>query len=279
MNKAKLLLSLKDACLKDASYKNVSLENNSAHTRTNTLGPFSVDIKSNQRIAILGPSGAGKSTLLQIMSGLHEYFGDIQFLSKPIKRWGVHELAYRRAFLPQQHETAFNLSVELIISLGRVAREHDPKLVQIIKESARAARVEHLLERSYQSLSGGEKARVHLARVFAQLWDQHNGIMLIDEPLTALDPGLQIELLSSILSFCQDRSHTLVAILHDIQQAIEHFERLILIKDGKIVADLPSHPAPQKELEILYEMRLERLTRPGRKDLLLPSDLRSSYTN
>jgi iron complex transport system ATP-binding protein len=279
MNKAKLLLSLKDACLKDASYKNVSLENNNAHTRTNTLGPFSVDIKSNQRIAILGPSGAGKSTLLQIMSGLHEYFGDIQFLSKPIKQMSVQELSCRRAFLPQQHETAFNLSSELIIRLGRVAREQDPELIQVIKWSARAARAEHLLQRSYQTLSGGEKARVQLARVFAQLWDQHNGILLIDEPLTALDPGLQIEMLFAILKFCQDRSLALVAILHDIQQAIEHFERLILIKNGKIMADLPSHPAPQKELEILYEMRLERLTRPGRKDLLLPSDLRSSYTN
>jgi len=67
--------------------------------------------------------------------------------------------------------------------------------------------------------------------------------------------------------------------LHDIQQAIEHFDRLILIKDGKIMADLPSDPAPQRELEILYEMDLERLTRPGRKDLLIPSGLRCSYTN
>jgi iron complex transport system ATP-binding protein len=120
---------------------------------------------------------------------------------------------------------------------------------------------------------------VHLARIFAQLWDQHNGILLIDEPLAALDPGLQIELLLAILKFCQERSLALVAILHDIQQAIEHFERLILIKDGKIMADLPSDPAPQRELEILYEMNLERLTRRGRKDLLIPSDLRCSYTN
>jgi iron complex transport system ATP-binding protein len=135
------------------------------------------------------------------------------------------------------------------------------------------------LGRSYQTLSGGEKARVHLARVFAQLWDQHSGILLIDEPLAALDPGLQIELISAILKFCQERSLSLVAILHDIQQAIEYFERLILIKDGKIMADLPSDTAPQRELESLYEMDLERLTRPGRKDLLIPSDLRSSYTN
>jgi len=269
MYQSNILLSLKDARVK----------NNSAHARANTLGPFSIDIKSNERIAILGPSGAGKSTLLQIMSGLYEYFGDIEFLSKPLRQMSVQELSYKRAFLPQQHETAFNLSVELIISLGRVTREHDPELVQIIKESARAARAEHLLERSYQTLSGGEKARVHLARVFAQLWDQENGILLIDEPLSALDPGLQIELLLAILKFCQDRSITLVAILHDIQQAIEHFERLILIKDGKIMADLPSDPAPQRELEILYEMNLDRLTRPGRKDLLIPSGLRCSYTN
>jgi iron complex transport system ATP-binding protein len=274
MHQSNILLSLKDASL-----KSVRVKNNNVQDYANTLGPFSIDIKSNERIAILGPSGAGKSTLLQIMSGLYEYFGDIEFLSKPLRQMSVQELSYKRAFLPQQHETAFNLSVELIISLGRVTREHDPELVQIIKESARAARAEHLLERSYQTLSGGEKARVHLARVFAQLWDQHNGILLIDEPLAALDPGLQIELLLAILKFCQDRSLALVAILHDIQQAIEHFERLILIKDGKITADLPSDPAPQRELEILYEMNLDRLTRPGRKDLLIPAHLRCTYAN
>ena len=274
MHQTNILLSLKDASLKSARVKN-----NKVQDCANTLGPFSIDIKRNEHIAILGPSGAGKSTLLQIMSGLHEYFGDIQFLSKSIKQMSVQELSYKRAFLPQQHETAFNLSVELIISLGRVTREPDSELVQIIRESARAARAEHLLGRSYQTLSGGEKARVHLARVFAQLWDQHSGILLIDEPLAALDPGLQIELISAILKFCQERSLSLVAILHDIQQAIEYFERLILIKDGKIMADLPSDPAPQRELESLYEMDLERLTRPGRKDLLIPSDLRSCYTN
>jgi iron complex transport system ATP-binding protein len=274
MHQSNILLSLKDASL-----KSVRVKNNSAHARANTLGPFSIDLKSNERIAILGPSGAGKSTLLQIMSGLHEHFGDIEFLSNPIRQMSVKELSYKRAFLPQQHETAFNLSGELIISLGRVSREYDPELVEIIRESARAARAEHLLERSYQTLSGGEKARVHLARVFAQLWDQHNGILLIDEPLAALDPGLQIELLLAILKFCQDRSLALVAILHDIQQAIEHFERLILIKDGNITADLPSDPAPQRELEILYEMNLDRLTRPGRKDLLIPAHLRCTYAN
>ncbi len=274
MYQTNILLSLKEASL-----KSVRLKNNSIHDHGNTLGPFSIDIKTNERIAILGPSGAGKSTLLQIMSGLYGYFGDIEFLSKPLRQMSVQELSYKRAFLPQQHETAFNLRGELIISLGRVSREHDPELLQIIRESARAARAEHLLERSYQTLSGGEKARVHLARIFAQLWDQHNGILLIDEPLAALDPGLQIELLLAILKFCQERSLALVAILHDIQQAIEHFERLILIKDGKIMADLPSDPAPQRELEILYEMNLERLTRRGRKDLLIPSDLRCSYTN
>jgi iron complex transport system ATP-binding protein len=260
------------------SLKDVSLKHSSAHARRNTLGPFSIDIKSNESIAILGPSGAGKSTLLQLMSGLKDCAGSIEFLSKPLSQMNVQELSYKRAFLPQQHEAAFNLSSELIISLGRVAREHDPELIQITKESARAARVEHLLDCAYQTLSGGEKARVHLARVFAQLWDQHNGIMLIDEPLAALDPGLQIELLEAILTFCHKRSLTVIAILHDIQQAIEHFERLILIKDGKIMADLPSHPAPQRELEILYEMKLERFIRPGRKDLLIPCNPRRPHT-
>jgi iron complex transport system ATP-binding protein len=262
MTENQIILSLKD----------VSPKYSNAQASRNTLGPFSIDIKSNERIAILGPSGAGKSTLLQIMSGLRDCTGSMNFLSKPLSQMSVQELSFKRAFLPQQHETAFNLSSELIISLGRVAREHDPELIQIIKES-----VEHLLGRAYQTLSGGEKARVHLARIFAQLWDQHKGILLIDEPLVGLDPGLQIDLLEAILIFCHKRSLTVIAILHDIQQAIEHFERLILIKDGKIFADLPSHPAPQRELELLYEMKLERFTRPGRKDLLIPCNPRCSH--
>jgi iron complex transport system ATP-binding protein len=192
----------------------MSLSEASIKARQRSLGPFSFKIRKNERIAILGPSGAGKSSLLQIMTGLRDHTGQIEFLSKPMKRWGLQELACKRAFLPQQHEIAFNLSSEMIISLGRVAREHDPQLLSIIQESAKAARAEHLLNQNYQTLSGGERARVHLARIFAQLWDQQNGILLIDEPLAALDPGLQIELLSSILNFCQDRSHTLVAVLH-----------------------------------------------------------------
>jgi iron complex transport system ATP-binding protein len=251
----------------------ISLSGASIRARKSRLGPFSLKIQHNQRIAILGPSGAGKSSLLQIMAGLHEHTGQVEFLSKPMKQWSVQELACHRAFLPQQQEIAFNLSTEMIIGLGRVARNHDPQLLDIIQGSAKAARAEHLLRRNYQILSGGEKARIHLARIFAQLWDQQNGILLMDEPLAALDPGLQIELLSSIVGFCQNRSHALVAILHDVQQAIEYFERLLLIKDGKIMADLLTHPAPKKELELLYEMRLEGISRPGRKDLLIPCGL------
>jgi iron complex transport system ATP-binding protein len=248
----------------------MSLSGASIKARQSSLGPFSLKIRKNESIAILGPSGAGKSSLLQIMTGLHDHTGQIEFLSKPMKRWGVQELACKRAFLPQHHEIAFNLSGEMIISLGRVARGHDPQLLEIIQESAKVARAEHLLRRAYPRLSGGEKARVHLARIFAQLWDQQNGILLIDEPLAALDPGLQIELLTSIMSFCQNRSHALVAVLHDIQQAIEYFDRLLLIKDGQFTADLPTYPVPKCELELLYEMSLECIARPGRKDLLIP---------
>jgi iron complex transport system ATP-binding protein len=256
----------------------MSLSDVTIRARNSSLGPFSFKIKKNERIAILGPSGAGKSSLLQIMTGLHDNTGQIEFLSKSLKHWSLQELACKRAFLPQQHEIAFNLSSEMIISLGRVAREHDPQLLEIIQESAKAARAEHLLQRPYQTLSGGEKARVHLARIFAQLWDQQDGILLIDEPLAALDPGLQIELLSSILNFCQDRSHTLVAVLHDIQQATQYFDRLLLIRDGQVMADLPSHPVPKHHLEALYEMRLECIERPGRKGLLIPCGQDCTYT-
>ena len=119
-------------------------------------------------------------------------------------------------------------------------------------------------------MSGGEKARVHLARIFAQLWDERGGLILVDEPLASLDPGLQIELLSSIKQYAFNRNHTLVAILHDINQAMQNFERLILVKDGKMMGDILSGVQAVPDLEGLYGVRLDMVNIAGLPPLVFP---------
>ena len=92
----------------------------------------------------------------------------------------------------------------------------------------------------------------------------------MDEPLASLDPGLQIELLQSMRRYADDRNHAIVAILHDINQAIQHFDRLILIKDGKMVGDHSSGIAVIPDLADLYQIQLDAIERDGLPPWVFP---------
>ena len=225
------------------------------------FGPFSTSVRAGERIAILGPSGAGKSTLLTLMSGERAAAGgQVQFLGRGLATWSLQDRAHHRAVLPQSSEVAFGLPVELVIGLGRVARAHDPLLDPIVKQAASLARAAHLLGRRFDTLSGGERARVQMARVFAQLWDVNDGLVLVDEPLAALDPGLQFDLLDSLDSYAAQRGHAVVAILHDINHAVLGFDRLWLVADGKLVDDVACSAAAVPALEALYGIALTCMT-------------------
>ncbi|MCW5230878.1 ATP-binding cassette domain-containing protein [Verminephrobacter eiseniae] len=222
-----------------------------------SFGPFSLHITPGERIAILGPSGAGKSTLLKLMS--REWkptTGQVSFHGQRLADWSLSDLSRHRAVLPQSGDVAFGLQADLVVGLGRVARVHDPHLADIVQASATLAHAAGLLRRRFDTLSGGEQARIQLARVFAQLWDAHDGLILVDEPLAALDPGLQLDLLDSLEAYAFARHHGLVAILHDINQAMLGFDRLLLLKGGKLVADLPSSAEAVPALESLYGIAL-----------------------
>jgi iron complex transport system ATP-binding protein len=222
-----------------------------------SFGPFSLQVAPGERIAILGPSGAGKSTLLKLMSReCTPATGQVLFNGQRLVDWTLPNLSRHRAVLPQSSDVAFGFQTDLVIGVGRVARVHDPKLSDIVEASATLAHAAHLLGRRFDTLSGGEQARVQLARVFAQLWDVHDGLILVDEPLAAIDPGLQCDLLDSLDAYATDRHHALVAILHDINQAMLGFDRLLLVKGGKLVADLPSCAKAVPALESLYGISL-----------------------
>jgi iron complex transport system ATP-binding protein len=223
---------------------------------TARFGPFSIDIAAGERIAILGPSGAGKSTLLRLISG--EYFTEVGERSLdeiPIHSFTPASLSHRLAVLPQSYPNTFDMPVRLVIELGRLGRASHDGLHEIVNQAAALARADHLLSRTTRNLSGGELARVHLARVFAQFWDVCNGLLLVDEPLAAFDPGLQTELFEKMSTFSRMRNHALVAVLHDVQLALQGFERLLMIKDGKLFADCPASREALPQLERLFGVR------------------------
>ncbi|MCY4754741.1 ATP-binding cassette domain-containing protein [Pelomonas aquatica] len=225
------------------------------------FGPFDLRVDAGERVALLGPSGAGKSTLLTLMSGdIAPTTGRVLLDGRPAAALEPRVRARRRAVLPQSHQVAFGLPVELIVSLGRWSGSTGENHDRWVRQALAWASAGHLHGRRYDQLSGGEQARVQLARVLAQLADARPGLLLVDEPLASLDPGLQLELLDTLGRFCRERGHALVAVLHDIQQALNGFERLLLVRRGQLQADLPAGTAALPALETLFGLRLQVLT-------------------
>ncbi|MDI1261539.1 ATP-binding cassette domain-containing protein [Aquabacterium sp.] len=221
-------------------------------------GPYDLSLDQGERVAILGPSGAGKSTLLKLIAGdLAPSSGHVWLGGDRLHELDRQTLSTTRAVLPQGHAVAFGLDVALVVALGRSARLQDPNLHAIVWQSLALARASHLRSRRFDTLSGGEQARVQLARVFAQLWDREGGLVLLDEPLAALDPGLQFDLMDAIHAFATERQHAVIAVVHDINQAFGSFDRLWLVRDGKLFADTPVGPDAIGPLGDLYGIGLQ----------------------
>ncbi|TDR73625.1 ATP-binding cassette domain-containing protein [Paludibacterium purpuratum] len=224
------------------------------------FGPFSLAIGPGERVALLGPSGAGKSSLLRLMAGeLPPCAGTVSLAGRDLADWSPSLLARQRAVLPQSHHVAFGLRAELVIALGRIGRDDECSSGGIVLAAAKLAACEHLLARRIDTLSGGEAARVHLARIFAQLWETEAGLILVDEPLAALDPGLQHRLSHRLDRFAHERGHAVVAVLHDINHAVRHFDRLLLLQAGRLADDLPARALEGDRLRALYGLPFGRV--------------------
>lgn len=226
-----------------------------------------LNVEKGERIAVLGPSGSGKSTFLKLLAkDIDPDLGEIYFLDKLMVDWSYQELSFYRAVLPQAQEIGFDFSVDLIVGLGCLNQKNISELEvkKLTKNSLSSAMASHLAGRPYMTLSGGEKARVQLARIFAQMWNMREGLLLVDEPFAALDPYLQIALLSNLCDFAKQRALTVIAILHDVNHALHYFDRVIFIKEGLMNFDQPMNKVNRIDLENLYGIKfLELKTNDG----------------
>jgi iron complex transport system ATP-binding protein len=224
------------------------------------FGPYTLRIRSAETIAILGPNGVGKSTLLKILSGVYKpSSGHIFFNDRLLNSWSTDILSKNRAVLSQSQNIAFAWAVELGIGLGRLARPQGAVNDQIVARAASMLDVTHLLKRTVDTLSGGELARVQLARVFAQLWDVQDGFILMDEPIAAVDPGLQDLILENLMRFARIRRHAVIAVVHDLNHALRYFSRLILLHADGSLECVESGLKAKHALERLYGVRLSCL--------------------
>jgi len=222
------------------------------------LGPINLKIETGQTYALIGPSGAGKSTFLRLLCGdLKPDEGGIYLEHQPLQDWHLKDLSRIRAVLPQSHAISFDLLVELLVSLGRVDM---PLNQSYLKAALELAHASHLIDRQFHSLSGGESARVQLARIFYQLWDCQNGYLFMDEPIASLDPGLQHEVLQSAISFSKERNLALLTIVHDMNQANRYFDHVLMLDRCGKLKILNKNSNAIFQLEKLYEMKLKAVT-------------------
>jgi iron complex transport system ATP-binding protein len=196
-------------------------------------------------VAVLGENGAGKTTLLRALAG--ERFGpplrasgSVRINGRPIERLDARTRARLRAVLPQHSDSAFSFTALEVAALGRYAFGGSGSEDRAIARHALAlADAAHLSERELPTLSGGERARVHLAAAFAQLWERECDearYLLLDEPTAALDLAHQHHVLGTVRAFAAQRALGVLAIVHDLNLAALYADRLYVLRDGALLA-------------------------------------------
>ena len=222
---------------------------------SNVLVDVDVRLKPGEVLGVLGPNGAGKSTLVGALSGeLPLNAGEVLLHQKPLHDWHGPERARCLAVLPQSSNLSFGFRVDEVVGLGRLPHDTGFEADRTIVAAAlRAADAQHLAQRSYLSLSGGEQQRVHLARVFAQLWPGRTGqVLLLDEPTAMLDPQHQHSTLHAIRQFAELGGAVLV-ILHDLNLAARYCDCLLLMAGGHVqLSGTPEQVLQAEPLKSLF---------------------------
>ncbi|MEN8719712.1 MAG: heme ABC transporter ATP-binding protein [Oceanococcaceae bacterium] len=203
------------------------------------LKQVSLHFPCGQMHAVIGPNGGGKSTLLAVLAGtLRPQGGTVQLHGRDLQDWSRRALACTRAVLPQAVPAQLPFSVAEVVALGR--HPHPAEAAQV-----RHQRVQHCLDRvgllalisqPYNRLSGGQKARVQMARCLAQIMGTPGpGMVLLDEPTASLDPRWQHDLLRQARALAED-GHGVVCVLHDLNLAARYADTVTLLHQGQVQA-------------------------------------------
>ncbi|SDR85006.1 ABC transporter ATP-binding protein [Corynebacterium timonense] len=197
-----------------------------------------VDIPAAQFTAIIGPNGCGKSTLLKAFARILTPSAGAVFLGgDDLRDFTGKHAATRLAFLPQSTVTPPDITVAELVKRGRyphqsLLRPWSSEDRRAVEDAMNAASVAELADARVSELSGGQRQRAWLAMVLAQ----NTPALLLDEPTTYLDIAHQYALLELAKALVTQLGRTVVAVLHDLQQAVRYADHLIVMKGGAVVA-------------------------------------------
>ncbi len=200
------------------------------------LENLSLNVKKGEIISIIGPNGSGKSTLLSCLTRyIKPIEGKIFLEEQDIYKKSIKDFSKKVAIVSQHHTITGNITVNQLVSYGRLPHkkwyerknEQDYKIIEQAMIDTNTLKYKH---KFINSLSGGEQQRVWIAMALAQTPD----LLLLDEPTTYLDISHQLDLMKLINKINKTKNITIIMVLHDLNQAIEYSDKIVLMKNGKI---------------------------------------------
>lgn len=227
---------------------------------------ISLQIKKGSIVGVLGPNGSGKSTLLKIISGILPLeSGSVRLDDLSLKSYGTKELARKMAVLPQLHGHSFSHTVRETVSLGRYPHQRglfsswSEADEEAVVKAMRQTGIERYEDENLEFLSGGEQQRVFVAQALAQ----KSEVLLLDEPTNHLDIEHQKQLMDMIQFEVKNHGLTVVSVFHDMNLASLYCDELILLEDGKLVAQgEPYEVLKEKQVERVYHTEISQVAHP-----------------
>lgn len=241
------------------------------------LSGLSLTMRSGETAAVLGPNGAGKSTLLRVASGyLKPTSGEVYIAGASDGRAGRREIARRVAMVPQYSSIYLPYTVEELARLGRfpwrglLGRWTDDD-ERAVSRALEVTGVLELADRPVTELSGGEFQRAVIAKALAQ----EPELLLLDEPTAHLDISYQMQIFEIIAGLNRDEGLTVLAVLHDINLAATFFDRIILIREGRVYVDGPKDGALTPDnVAAVFDWPVKTITE-GKRRVIVPERRRS----
>ncbi|WP_243665872.1 ABC transporter ATP-binding protein [Vulcanisaeta sp. JCM 16159] len=223
-----------------------------------------INVGNGELVVLMGPNGAGKSTLIKCILGMARVFGgSIRVNGEDALRMGRREIARLVSYVPQNHAVAYPVRVFDTVLLGRLPHMgfRPSKLdIDTALNAMRRLGIEYLANKLVTRLSGGEAQLVHIARAIAQ----GGVLMLLDEPTSNLDLKHQVAVMETLIRIAREDGIAVLATMHDINLALKYADRIYVMREGRIVAELSPGDISPSIIEEVYGVKTTVIEHNGR---------------